>query len=79
MAEGSELVWVKKRIQAYYKAMQEAHHALAVLVHITRGAPPRSSELLTIRFQNNAQGNSRGIFIEDSAVVFVTTYHKNIT
>ncbi|KAI1676246.1 Superfamily II DNA helicase [Pyrenophora tritici-repentis] len=78
MAEGGGLVWVKERIQAYYQAMQEARHALAVLVHITGGAPPRGSELLTIRFQNDAQGNSRGIFIEDGAVVFVTTYDKNI-
>ncbi|KAJ6194071.1 hypothetical protein J3E72DRAFT_199128, partial [Bipolaris maydis] len=77
-AGGGGLVWVKERIQAYYRAMQEARHALAVLVHMTGGAPPRGSELLTIRFQNDAQGNSRGIFIEDGVVVFVTKYHKNI-
>lgn len=49
-----------------------------MLVHITGGAPPRGSELLTIRFQNRAEGNSREIFIEDGAVVFVTAYYKNI-
>ena len=69
---------MKERIWAYYKAMQQACHALAVLVHITRGAPPRGSKLLTIRFENNRQGHSCGIFIKDGGVVFVTTYHKNI-
>ncbi|EOA85689.1 uncharacterized protein SETTUDRAFT_65393, partial [Exserohilum turcica Et28A] len=65
IAGGGGLVWVKERIQAYYQGMQQARHALAVLVHLTGGAPPRGSELLTIRFQNDGQGNSRGIFIED--------------
>ena len=72
-------MWVKERIWAYYKAMQQARHALAVLVHITGGAPPRGSELLTICFENNRQGHSRGIFIKDGSVVFLTTYYKNIT
>jgi hypothetical protein len=59
--------------------MQDAHKALAAIIYITGGAPPRGTKLLTIRFQNNAQGNSRGIFIKDGLVVFITTYHKNIT
>ncbi|KAL6155692.1 hypothetical protein ACJBU6_05896 [Exserohilum turcicum] len=50
LAGGGGLVWVKERIQTYYQAMQQARHALAVLVHLTGGAPPRGSELLTICF-----------------------------
>lgn len=38
--------------------MLHAHHILAVLMHMEEGAPPGGSRLLTIRFQNNAQGNS---------------------
>jgi hypothetical protein len=78
MASGGAVVWSKKRIQAYCKAMQDAREALAAIVYMTGGAPPRGTELLTVRFQNDAQGNSRGIFIEDGLVVLVTTYHKNI-
>lgn len=34
--------------------------------------------MLTIRYENNDNGESRGIFIEEGLVVFVTQYYKNI-
>ncbi|KAH5737485.1 hypothetical protein HBI18_067960 [Parastagonospora nodorum] len=77
-AQGGGLVWVKGRIEAYGEAMKKARQSLAALVHMTGGAPPRGSELVTIQHKNSANGDSRGIFIEDGAVVFVTKYHKNI-
>ncbi|KAH6132289.1 hypothetical protein HBI68_255650 [Parastagonospora nodorum] len=77
-AQGGGLVWVKDRVEAYGEAMKKARQSLAALVHITGGAPPRGSELVTIKYKNSANGDSRGIFIEDGAVVFVTKYHKNI-
>jgi hypothetical protein len=33
---------------------------------------------VSIQYKNSANGDSRRIFIEDGAVVFVTKYHKNI-
>jgi hypothetical protein len=58
--------------------MKEARCRLAVLVHITGGGPPRGTELVSIKYKNSANSDSRGIFIKDGAVVFVTKYHKNI-
>jgi hypothetical protein len=31
-----------------------------------------------IKYRNSANGDSRRIFIEDGAVVFVTKYYKNV-
>lgn len=58
--------------------MKTSRQSLAALVHMTGGAPPRGSELVSIKFKNSANSDSRGIFIEDSVVCFVTRYHKNI-
>jgi hypothetical protein len=33
---------------------------------------------VTVKHSNSANGDSRGIFIEDGLVVFVTKYHKNV-
>jgi superfamily II DNA helicase RecQ len=76
--KGAGAVWGEDRVRAYGQAMKEARRKLAVLVHMTGGGPPRGSELVSIKHRNSANGDSRGIFIENGAVVFVTKYHKNI-
>jgi hypothetical protein len=58
--------------------MKEACCRLAVLVHITGGGPLRGTKLVLIKYKNSTNSNSCRIFIKDSAVVFVTKYHKNI-
>jgi hypothetical protein len=78
LASGAGVVWAKDRVRAYGKAMKGARRMLAALVHMTGGAPPRGTELVSIKYSNSANGDSRGIFIEFEAVVFVTKYHKNI-
>jgi superfamily II DNA helicase RecQ len=78
LAQGRGAVWVKDRVQAYGRAMKEARRMLAALVYMTGGAPPRGTELVTVQYRNSANGDSRGIFIEDGLVVFVTKYHKNV-
>jgi hypothetical protein len=75
---GVGAVWAEDHIQVYGQAMKEACCRLAVLVHITGGGPPRGTELVSIKYKNSANGDSRGIFIKDGAVVFITKYHKNI-
>ena len=78
LARGAGVVWAKDRVRAYGQAMKEACCKLAALVHITGGAPLRGTELVSIKYRNSANGDSRRIFIEDGAVVFVTKYHKNV-
>jgi hypothetical protein len=64
---GAGAVWVEDRVRAYGQAMKEARRRLAVLVHMTGGGPPRGTELVSIKYKNSANGDSRGIFIEDGA------------
>ncbi|CAN9175108.1 unnamed protein product [Alternaria alternata] len=78
LARGAGVVWAKDRVRAYGQAMKEARRKLAALVYMTGGALPRGTELVLIKYRNSANGDSRGIFIEDGAVVFVTKYHKNV-
>jgi uncharacterized C2H2 Zn-finger protein len=78
LATGGGVVWLQGRVKAYSKAMKEARSKLAALVHMTGGAPPRGTELVTVKHSNTANGDSRGISIEDGLVVFVTKYHKNV-
>jgi hypothetical protein len=78
LAKGGGVVWAESRIQAYGQAMKGARQELAPLVHMTGGGPPRGSELVTVTYKNSANGDSRGISIEDGAVVVTTKYHKNI-
>ena len=58
--------------------MKEARRKLAALVHITGGALLQGTKLVLIKYRNSANGDSRRIFIEDGAVVFVTKYYKNV-
>jgi hypothetical protein len=78
LARGGGVVWVEGRVQAYGQAMKVARQELAPLVHMVPGGPPRGSELVTVKYKNSANGDSRGAGIEDGAVRFTTSYHKNI-
>jgi hypothetical protein len=50
---------------------------LLVLMHLTGGSPARAPELLTVMHRNDRYGHSRGIFLDDGLMVFVTLYHKS--
>jgi hypothetical protein len=78
LAKGGGVVWVKDRVQAYGQAMREARQEMAPLAHMTGGGPPRGSELVTIKYKNSANGDIRGVGIEDGAVRVTTKYHKNV-
>jgi superfamily II DNA helicase RecQ len=69
-------VWNKDRVEAYRRAMKAFRRDLLALVHMTGGLPARGTELVTVQYKNSPNGDSRGIFIEDGLVVYVTAYHK---
>ncbi|PVH90690.1 hypothetical protein DM02DRAFT_485853, partial [Periconia macrospinosa] len=62
---GQPAVWSADRVRQYRQAMRAFRQKLVVLVHMTGGLPPRASELLTIQYKNSANGESRGLFIEN--------------
>ena len=78
IAGGRGVVWRGDRIRRYGQAMQLFRQHLLALVHMTGGLPPRGTELVTVQYKNSPNGDSRGIFIEDGLVVYMTAYHKNI-
>lgn len=56
--------------------MAQFKEKLAILVHVTAGAPARAPELLSIQHSNTVNSKRRNIYIEDGMVTFVTAYHK---
>ncbi|RHZ43206.1 uncharacterized protein CDV56_100941 [Aspergillus thermomutatus] len=63
-------------IRQYWQCVAQFKEKLAVLVHITTGAPARAPELLSIQHSNTANSMRRNIYIEEGMVTFVTAYHK---
>jgi superfamily II DNA helicase RecQ len=72
------VAWVKKRVEQYEKAMRLFREHLLVAMHMTGGQPARGTELVTTTYLNQPNGQSRGIFVEDGLMVYVTLYHKGI-
>ncbi|KAF2008293.1 hypothetical protein BU24DRAFT_323083, partial [Aaosphaeria arxii CBS 175.79] len=58
-------VWKMDELVRYRRAMATARKQLAACMHMTGGAPARGTELTSVQFRNSANGESRGIFIED--------------
>jgi hypothetical protein len=77
----SQLQWKKKAVKAYFEKVDEFLERLLLLIHITGGQPPRGTELIGLQHSNSAQGQHRGIFVEEGLISTVTSYHKgyNIT
>jgi hypothetical protein len=72
------IVWKRKRIEKYARAMRAFREHLAALVHMTGGQPARGTELVTVEYKNSVESELRGVFIKDGLMAFVTAYHKNI-
>jgi hypothetical protein len=81
MSPESQLQWKKKAVQAYFDKVDAFLERLLLLIHMTGGQPPRGTELIGLQHSNTAQGQHRGIFVEEGLISTVTSYHKgyNIT
>jgi superfamily II DNA or RNA helicase len=75
---GCGVVWAAERVQQYKKALRLFREHLLVAAHMTGGQPARGTELVTVTYRNMPNGQSRGIFVEDGLMVYVTMYHKGI-
>jgi hypothetical protein len=45
---------------------------------MTSSQPARGTELVTVMYRNMPNSQSRGIFVKDGLMVYVTIYHKGI-
>jgi hypothetical protein len=71
----SQLQWKKKAVQAYFEKVDQFLERLLLLIHMTGGQPPRGTELIGLQHSNTAQGQHRGIFVEEGLISTVTSYH----
>ena len=72
--EGIRL-WSHLDIQTYLEESDHLMELLLVAIHLTGGAPPRSTELVKIALQNSKQVR-RSIRISDGMVAIVLVYNK---
>lgn len=67
-----------ERVREYAEAMKSFRAQLLVLRHMSGGQPARGTELVTVQYKNGADGDVRGLFVEDGLAVFVTMYSKTM-
>ena len=73
---GVGVVWKGDRVRKYSKAIRLFREHLLVLAHIIGRQPARGTELVMVQYKNSANGESRGIFMEDGLMVYMTRYYK---
>lgn len=67
-------------VTRYLRAVKKCKERLIVLVHLSGGAPGRSTELTSIQCENGKYARSqRGVFMDDGLMAFVTSYHKGFS
>ena len=77
---GSSAQFHDDAIATYLRAVKKFKERLIVLVHMSAGAPARSTELISIQCENGKYARSqRGVFVDNGLVVFVTAYHKGFS
>lgn len=78
--ESPAIQWNDDAVVEYLQAITRFKEELIVLVHMSAGAPARSTELTSIQRENGKDARSqRGVFIDNGLVAFVTTYHKGFS
>nr|POE87058.1 atp-dependent dna helicase tlh1 [Quercus suber] len=78
--DNTSVEWKTDAINRYLRAIKKFKERLIVLVHMSAGAPARSTELTSIQCENGKYARSqRGLFIDNGLVAFVTAYHKGFS
>lgn len=75
---GNTIRFRTNQVTQYIGLVDDFRKKLLLLFFLTGGQPPRTTELLNIRFKNTSYGGLRNIFITDGRVCFATWYHKNL-
>jgi len=72
MSPESQLQRRKKVVQAYFDDADAFLEWLFLLMHMMGGQPPRGTELMGLQHSNTAQGQHRGVFVEEGLIGTVT-------
>jgi hypothetical protein len=67
--------WNSKAVQNYLDQDHELLKQLGLVMHLTGGQAPRSTELFSIECENGP-ATSRGLYIHDGAICYVTRHSK---
>ena len=68
--------WKSKAVRHYLDQNDKLLKQLGLILHLTRGQAPRSTELFSIECENGPT-TSRGIYIHDGALCYVTRHSKS--
>jgi hypothetical protein len=75
---GAAEVWHMGRVREYNETLKTFYFRLLVLMHILDEQPARGTELVIMQYKNGPYNNIRGLFINNSIMVFVIAYNKTI-
>jgi hypothetical protein len=68
--------WNSKAVRHYLDQDHELLKQLGLIMYLSRGQAPRSTELFSIECENSP-ATSRGLYIHDGALCYVTRYSKS--
>ena len=68
----------EQEVTPYANNFREFQESLHFLIHILWGQPARSTEALSIRVVNTANGGMRNVFVHQRMISFVVSYHKGM-
>ena len=68
--------WKSKAVRHYLDQNDKLLKQLGLILHLTGGQAPRSTELFSIECENGPT-TSRGIYIHDGALCYVTRHSKS--
>jgi hypothetical protein len=74
--QGSQFAWRRAQVRQYEGRVERFREKLWVLMHMMSGGPARSTEIITIRIVNTANGGPRNVYADRGLLFFVTLYHK---
>jgi hypothetical protein len=68
--------WRMDEVHAYEEEIKTFRRNVMPPVHMGDGQPVRGTKFVTIQYKNGANGNIRGIFIDDEIVALIAMYNK---
>ena len=74
--QGRGFAWRSAQARQYDGRVERFREKLWVLMHMMSGGPARSTEIMSIRMVNTANGGARNVYADRGLLFFVTLYHK---